>query len=151
MLAYVFWHWPQDERTARSYELALRTFHNVLARMKPDGFVKSTSFKIAQFPWKHASKAYEDWYLMENFASLGTLSEAAISPTCLSAHNAVARMSGGGTGGGDKRHGPEAPLHDASWLLGLANPMAQNMPTFSTSFRERGMILRVDCFRGSWY
>ncbi len=122
MLAYVFWHWPKDERSARSYESALKKFHDVLARRKPDGFVSSTTFKIARLPWKHGSKAYEDWYLVENFSSLGTLNEGAISPTCLSAHNAVARLSGGGTGGVYKLRGSEASLDDSSWATWFSKP-----------------------------
>jgi hypothetical protein len=122
MLAYVFWHWRKDERSAKSYELALKTFHNVLARAKPDGFASSTTFKIARLPWKHGSKAYEDWYLVKNFASLGTLNEGAISPTCLSAHNAVARLSAGGTGGVYRLHGTEASLDNFCWATWFSKP-----------------------------
>jgi len=122
MLAYVFWHWPKDGRSTRSYALALKTFHNVLARAKPDGFASSTTFKIARLPWKHGSKAYEDWYLVKNFASLGTLNEGAISPTCLSAHNAVARLSAGGTGGVYRLHGTEASLDNFCWATWFSKP-----------------------------
>jgi hypothetical protein len=130
MHAYVFWHWPKDGRSERSYELALKAFHNVLALAEPDGFVNSTSFKIMQLPWKRGSKAYEDWYLVENFASLGTLNEGAVSATCLRVHNTVARMSAGGTGGVYKLHGPEASLDDACWATWFSKPDATKYKDF---------------------
>lgn len=43
--------------------------------------------------------AYEDWYLLEDFAALGVLNEAAVAQGHRSAHDGVARRFGTGAGG----------------------------------------------------
>lgn len=98
MLAYVFWHHPQTEVAAGRYEESVRIFHEALREHPPAGFRGCVSFSIPPTPWMPVA-AYEDWYLLEDFASLGTLNEAAVSAFRKLAHDEVARLSDQGAGG----------------------------------------------------
>ncbi len=77
MLAYLFWHSPAP--SASSYQDHLRAFHQALILNAPDGFLSSASFRVAGLAWLPDTECYEDWYLVQDFSSLGLLNEAAIS------------------------------------------------------------------------
>ncbi len=110
MLAYVFWHRPQDTNASDAYEHALIAFHRSLARSLPVGTLASAAFRARRLPWlatsehepadseAHASVGYEDWYLVEDFAALGVLNEAAVGRGHHSSHDEAARRSGAGAG-----------------------------------------------------
>jgi hypothetical protein len=101
VLAYVFWHQPRDPTARDSYELALKSFHRSLARSLPVGTLASATYRITELPWPgglgEAGGAYEDWYLVEDFAALGVLNEAAVGRGHASAHDEAARRAGPGT------------------------------------------------------
>ncbi|HEY7967772.1 MAG TPA: hypothetical protein VID68_12140 [Solirubrobacteraceae bacterium] len=97
MLAYVFWHRPAEGVTADAYAPLLDRFHRSLAARAPIGFGGSTTFAVAAPNWLGDEPAYEDWYLVEDFAALGVLNEAAIGRGHISAHDAAARAAGPGT------------------------------------------------------
>ncbi len=101
MLAYVFWHQPRDPAARASYEQALTAFHRSLARSLPVGTLASATFRLAELPWPGGlgagGAAYEDWYLLEDFAALGVLNEAAVGRGHVSAHDEAARRAGPGT------------------------------------------------------
>ncbi len=103
VLAYLFWHRPRDPDAVTAYEQALSTFHRSLARSLPVGTLASASFRVAELPWPSPSEesavAYEDWYLVEDFAALGVLNEAAVGRGHVSAHDEAARRAGPGTAG----------------------------------------------------
>jgi hypothetical protein len=99
VLAYVFWHAPGPEVGAAAYESALAGFHEVLRDDPPEGFVRSAALRVAGAPWLREGTGYEDWYLVEDFAALGDLNEAAVSGRRRTPHDAVAIHVGGGTGG----------------------------------------------------
>ncbi|HLV99271.1 MAG TPA: hypothetical protein VKT82_11415 [Ktedonobacterales bacterium] len=100
MLAYFFTHWPLESIPSAEYEDALRAFMRSLAAHPPQGFQRSWALAVQQLPWANRGQAaYEDWYLVEDFAALGVLNGAAISPPHGETHLAVARMAGGGKGG----------------------------------------------------
>jgi len=99
MLAYVFWHWSAPGTTQSDYESRLRAFHCTLAANPPEGFISSAAFRIQGAPWLPQPNAYEDWYLVEDFASLGTLNDAAVSGARRLPHDDAARVAGGGTAG----------------------------------------------------
>ncbi len=100
MLAYFFTHWPLESIAPANYEHALRAFHRSLAAQPPRGFQHSWSIAVQKLPWVNRGQAaYEDWYLVEDFAALGALNEAAVSPPHGETHLEVARMAGGGNGG----------------------------------------------------
>jgi hypothetical protein len=98
MLAYVFWHAPAAADDG--YERRLSHFHGSLRARPPVGFVRSLSFRCAALPWLDgAPVAYEDWYVIEDFAALGVLNEAAVGRGHRTAHDDVARHAGSGAGG----------------------------------------------------
>jgi hypothetical protein len=99
VLAYVFWHRARDGVTAGRYEKALRGFHAMLAANPPGGFIGSASLRAASLPWLGSGGAgYEDWYVVEDFAALGVINEAAVGPANETAHDAAADLMGEGTG-----------------------------------------------------
>jgi hypothetical protein len=95
VLAYVTWHGPDADADTDSYVSALEHFHSSLAHVPPSGFLGSCSFRIAGLPWRGEGgdagrDAYEDWYLIDSWAALGVLEEAAVSHGHVSRHEAIA-------------------------------------------------------------
>lgn len=75
-------------------------FHARLAARPPGGFVESRSLRAGSLPWLGAGgPGYEDWYVVEDFAALGVINEAALARGNRPAHDAAARLMGEGTGG----------------------------------------------------
>jgi hypothetical protein len=109
VLAYVFWHRPREDAPVDAYEEAQIAFHRSLARARPVGMRCSAVFKLDEVPWAvhradtealdSARPGYEDWYLLEDFAALGVLNEAAVGRGHRSTHDVAARHLGGGAGG----------------------------------------------------
>jgi hypothetical protein len=100
MLAYVFWHWPAPDVERGRYLDRLVAFHRALRAAPPPGFRGSRVLAVEGAPWlPSAPAALEDWYLVDDFAALGALNDAAITAARQAPHDAVARLAGGGTGG----------------------------------------------------
>ncbi len=111
MLAYVFWHRPHDPNAADVYEQALLAFHRSLAHAPPVGLRASAVFRVAELPWlapaadaeqrpdSAPAGGYEDWYVVEDYAALGVLNEAAVGRGHSTAHDQAARRFGAGSGG----------------------------------------------------
>jgi hypothetical protein len=101
MLAYVFWHAASDDADQERYERALAAFQRSLAHSPPFGFRGSVVFRAEPPPWMHGapSPSYEDWYLVEDFAALGVLNEAAVGRGHRTSHDDVAHRLGSGTAG----------------------------------------------------
>jgi hypothetical protein len=99
VLAYVFWHAPAPGADGAAYEEALRGFHEVLRDEPPNGFVRSAALRVSGAPWLPGRAGYEDWYLVEDFADLGELNEAAVTGRRRRPHDGVALRSGHGAGG----------------------------------------------------
>jgi hypothetical protein len=100
LLAYVFWHWKRTEIAAEDYDSRQRAFHAALAAAPPSGFLESFSVNLSHAPWAaDGSDGYEDWYLVQDFAALGRLNEAAVSASRAAPHDAVAALAAGGAGG----------------------------------------------------
>jgi hypothetical protein len=97
VLAYVFWHRPADGLAPGEYDRALRRFHRSLALRPPGGFLGSVTLRAPDCAWLGGA-GYEDWYVIEDFAALGVLNEAAIGRGHRSAHDGAARRAGPGTG-----------------------------------------------------
>jgi hypothetical protein len=98
-LAYVFWHAPAEAGDVAAYERALAAFHAVLRDDPPPGFSGSAALRVTGAPWLPGGRGYEDWYLLGDFADLGTLNEAAVSGRRQGPHDAVAVRSEHGAGG----------------------------------------------------
>jgi hypothetical protein len=141
VLAYVFWHRPREGAAVDSYEQAQLAFHRSLARSRPMGMRCSAAFKIDELPWaargaeavpasESAPAGYEDWYLIDDFAALGVLNEAAVGRGHRSTHDEAARRFGGGAGGlyalveGSRADSGElaAPLGEANVAIWVARP-----------------------------
>ena len=119
MLAYVFWHWKQTDIVAAEYEERQRHFHKALATDCSPGFIRSFSTEISRAPWVAAGNdAYEDWYLVQDFAALGILNQAAVSASRTAPHDAAAKFAAGGTAG----------------LYGLRGGVALDQPKYSYWF-----------------
>jgi hypothetical protein len=99
MLAYVFWHWPAPALAREAYVARLLAFHRALRAAPPPGFRGSRVLAVEGAPWAPAAAAYEDWYLVDDFAALGALNEAAVTAARREPHDGVARLAGGGAGG----------------------------------------------------
>lgn len=100
LLAYVFWHWKRPDVAASEYESRQRVFHTALASAPPAGFHGSFSVGLSGAPWAaDGADAYEDWYLVSDFAALGELNEAAVSASRAAPHDAAAAVVAGGTAG----------------------------------------------------
>lgn len=95
-LAYVFAHDPAPGAGRAEYIARLRQFHDALAAAPPDGLVDSWVWHV---PEAEPGGAFEDWYLVEDWAALGRLNTAAATGTRKTAHAAVAALAGSGAGG----------------------------------------------------
>jgi hypothetical protein len=99
MLAYVFWHVPSAGVAGEEYEQRLRGFHDGLLASAPAGIGPSTTVALGAVPWLAGAPGYEDWYLVEDFAALGMLNEAAVSGAAAAPHDAAAAVVRAGVAG----------------------------------------------------
>jgi hypothetical protein len=116
LLAYVFWH--RAAPGTESYEARLVAFHEALRAHPPTGFRSSRAFRLDRAPWLDGERPpYEDWYLVESWAALGTLNTAAVSGARALPHDAVAALAREGQGGVYAPvHGAEPVAGEVSWL-----------------------------------
>jgi hypothetical protein len=105
MLAYLSWHRPAAAVQQAAYEKALEHFHRSLGHRPPSGFRGSAALRLAELPWlspvegaDEAAVGYEDWYLLDDWAAVGVLEEAAVARGHETAHHAIATRSGAATG-----------------------------------------------------
>ena len=115
MLAYVFWHRPQPHVDPAHYERGLAAFHATLG----DRVTASLWLRLDAAPWLRGDgPAYEDWYLVPDWAALGALNDAAVRGARKPPHDAVAAEAGPGTGGVYRRMlGPPIPAGShATWF-----------------------------------
>ncbi|MEX0821814.1 MAG: hypothetical protein WD021_06680 [Rhodothermales bacterium] len=123
MLAYVFWHAPREGTDPDAYEDALIAFHGALHEAPhetpPQGLRMSAVYRHYALPWAPPSMfVYEDWYLVDSFAALGTLNAAAVSGSRRPSHDAAARASSWGAGGVYASRGDDATTagHFTYWI-----------------------------------
>ena len=94
MLAYVFWHVPAPSVAAADYEARLGAFHDGLRAQPSAGLGPTTTVALPAIPWLDGAPGYEDWYLVDDFAALGTLNAAAVSGARKAPHDAAAAGTG---------------------------------------------------------
>jgi hypothetical protein len=133
MLAYLFWHEPRPDVDADRYVALLEGFHRALAAAPPPSFVRSWSVRLEVAPWE-SGPAFEDWYLVEDWAALGTLNEAAVRAPREDAHDAIAALATNGAGGLYLlQHGTiEGPAPWAGWVV---KPPGERYATFEPQLR----------------
>ncbi len=97
MLAYLFWHAPADGHDRAGYEAALLAFQANLVAVGAAGLLAARTSRVERLPWMPAA-GYEDCYMVEDYAALGTLNDAAVDARRIAAHDAVAHAAGYGVG-----------------------------------------------------
>jgi hypothetical protein len=134
MLAYLFWHEPRPDVEAERYVALLRDFHRALAAAPPPSFLRSWSVRLDTAPWE-GGPAFEDWYLVEDWAALGTLNEAAVRAPREDAHDAIASLATNGAGGLYLlQHGTlDGPAPRAGWVV---KPQGERYETFEPALRD---------------
>ena len=91
-IAYVFWHTPRPSASRRRYEAALRRFVGSLDAHPPSGLQRASTARLPHPPWNLAAgPIYEDWYVLDDFASLGAIRAVAYERPWKAFHRAVAR------------------------------------------------------------
>jgi len=99
VLAYVFWHVPSEAVAAPDYEARLAGFHAALRSSAPAGLGRTATVALGAVPWLGGGAGYEDWYLVEDFAALGTINHAAVAGASAAPHDAAAAASRHGVAG----------------------------------------------------
>jgi hypothetical protein len=100
VIAYLLWHTPAAGVEREAYEHAAEHFHRSLHHSPPAGFRGSAVYRVQELPWLASQDSgYEDWYLLDDFAAVGVLNEAAVAHGHRTAHDDVARRFGAGAGG----------------------------------------------------
>jgi hypothetical protein len=128
MLAYVFWHRPGVGVAPEAYATLVARFHRSIAARPPAGFVSSTSFRAPAPNWLGDEPAFEDWYVVEDFAALGVLNAAAVGRGHLSSHDAAARHAGPGTGSVYRLLEGAATLAQARVAIWIEKPRGVEAP-----------------------
>jgi hypothetical protein len=130
MLAYLLWHTPAGTDIG-GYEQGLLAFHRALAAEPPAGFTRSWTLRVERPPWLPDGAAYYvDWYLVESYAALGQLNDAAVSGSRRAPHDGMAALARTGTAGlmGLLGGSVEVPVTPALGLLD--KPAGQPYDTF---------------------
>ena len=151
MLAYLFWHEPRAGADADAYVARLQAFHGALAAAPPPSFVRSWSVRLDVAPWDAgpARLPFEDWYLVGDWAALGTLNEAAVRAPREEAHDAIAAMATNGAGAlYALQHGTlSGPSSWAGWVV---KPPGEPYATFEPRLRAVAGISGPFCFGELW-
>jgi hypothetical protein len=153
VLAYLSWHRPAPTVAVEVYERALEQFHRSLAHRSPSGFRGSATFRAAELPWlapttpqAGAQVAYEDWYLLDDWAALGVLGEAAVSQGHVGSHDKVASLAGVSTGAVYRFLEGHAGVDQTQVAVWVACPGGHEHPSLSALLGD-GMNPAVD---GLW-
>jgi hypothetical protein len=95
MLAYVFVHQPAGDAGEEGYASRLAGFDQALAAAPPPGFIEPWVWKLAAGPF---GEAFEDWYLVEDWAALGTLNQVAVTDDRKAPHDEITSLAVSGAG-----------------------------------------------------
>ena len=156
MIAYLSWHRPAADVAAASYEEALKRFHRSLARRPPSGFQGSTAFRVAELPWAGEARredaggaAYEDWYLLDDWGSLGVLEEAAVARGHVSRHDALAGMAALSTGAIYRLSEGQPRLEQARVAVWVTRASGQAVPLLADLLADGACGERASLWRRS--
>ena len=145
MIAYLSWHRAAPGVEPAAYEPAVERLHRSLANRPPSGFRGSATFRAAELPWLSSAEnpppadglpsaegppsavgtSYEDWYVVDDWAAIGVLEEAAVSRGHLTAHEAVAALAGPATGAVYRLLEGNVRLEQARVAVWVARPRGQ--------------------------
>lgn len=130
MLAYVFWHTPASAAPPDPYEELLRDFHAALRAAPPEGLGPTAVHGLPSIPWLGGAGGYEDWYLVQDFAALGRLNEAAVSESRRAPHDAAAAQAGAGVAGVMGHVAGRLLPSRPAWAAWLGKPAGMAYPEF---------------------
>jgi hypothetical protein len=138
VIAYVFWHRPAAGADTATYEACLTAFHAALAAHPPAGFRGSAALRVQAAPWLPGDgQAYEDWYGVEDWTSLGGLNAAAVRGPRAEPHDEVASRAAAGAGAVyGLVDGP--PVLDAVRASWLAKPAGHDRDAFHATLTGPG-------------
>ena len=156
MIAYLSWHRPAADVAAASYEEALNRFHRSLARRPPSGFRGSTAFRVAELPWAGepggedaGGGAYEDWYRLDDWTSVGVLEEAAVARGHVSRHDALAAMAALSTGAIYRLSEGQPRLEQARVAVWVTRASGQAVPLLADLLADGACGERASLWRRS--
>jgi len=145
VLAYTFWHQPRTDVDRQEYEGGTRLFHQRLAAVPIPGFVDSWTLQVPDLPWLPGG-GYEDWYLVEDFAALGTLAEHAVDSARADSHDVMARSVRDGTGGVYALLSGEPAANQSGWAGWFSKRDGTGYPHLRAELSQQldeGVVLAV--------
>jgi hypothetical protein len=137
VLAYVFWHTPGSVDDIAAYEVALATFHSSLDPADISGFRGSQACLVQGALWFSSPVVYEDWYLVDDFTSLGALNEAAVAGRRQRPHDNVAGMADKGMAGVYALHRGTSQRWDARRSVWFGKTVGMSYDEFFDRLGER--------------
>jgi hypothetical protein len=94
MLAYVLWRHPRAGSSTRMvYEASLVAFHERLRSAGVSGFRSSSTSIVRKVPWVSEADCHEEWYVLDDWETLGALSRASVSGEPKAAYDLVTHSS----------------------------------------------------------
>jgi hypothetical protein len=135
MLAYVFWHFPRPDADRHRYERNMVSLHEKLHQSS--AVIDSITYKIEGVPWANAGgSAYEDWYLVNDWAQFGALNVRAVDAGARPPHDGVAQSYGGGAGGVYELRAGAADLRRAVAVQWIVKPRGVSYATFDEELAD---------------
>jgi hypothetical protein len=147
-LAYVFWHWPRPEVPIDAYEAKIRSFLRSLNSAKPPGLIEGLSFRADALPWSpQGLNLYEDWYVVESFAALETLNEAAVGGDSRGPHDSIAKDYMKGAGAIFRTISGSLPLRESLQATWIEKPTGLSYQSYYDGLAKVVGSRRTDLWR----
>ncbi len=110
--------------------------------------VEALSFRVGPLPWTPQQRSvYEDWYVLQDFSSLGALNEAAVAPENRAAHDSIARDYMKGAGGIFKSIRGPLKLGEARYATWVEKPVGSSFQSYYDELAETVGERRTDLWR----